>query len=241
MGQNPNPSTHKTASLILPVATLAAVAASMALMLLYAPTEAVQGEVQRIFYVHVPSAWAAYMAIGLSALGSLGVLARPRHWERWDRLAASCIELGVVFTSIVLITGPIWGRRVWGVWWVWDARLTSTLILWVIYVGYLLFRAQTPAGQRRARLSAVIAMVGALDIPVIHFSVIWWRTLHPLPTVLRPQGPTLPGSMLLTLMVSMAAFTLLFAWLLRTRLRLEVAKTRLDRLSEGRLAEAAHA
>jgi len=129
-----------------------------------------------------------------------------------------------------LTTGPIWGRRVWGVWWVWDARLTSTLVLWLIYVGYLVFRAMTPHGERRARLAAVIGVIGAVDIPVIHFAVIWWRTLHPLPTVLRPGGPQLPGSMLFTLMVSLVAFTILFVALLIIRMGIADAADRIEEI-----------
>jgi heme exporter protein C len=206
------------------------------LIFFYAPTEALQGDIQRIFYVHVPSAWIAYLAFIIVAVSSVLVLARRYDWARWDRMAAAAAELGVVFTTIVLTTGPIWGRRVWGVWWVWDARLTSTLVLWLIYVGYLVFRAMTPAGERRARLSAVIGIVGAVDIPVIHFAVIWWRTLHPLPTVLRPGGPQLPGSMLLTLMVSLVAFTILFAVLLTLRIRLAESADRIDTIETVELA-----
>lgn len=213
----------------LPFITAAAVTAAMAMAFFYAPTEAVQGEVQRIFYVHVPSAWVAYLAFFLVAVSSVVVLARRDDWERWDRIASSAAELGVVFTTIVLVTGPIWARRAWGVWWVWqDARLVATLVLWLIYLGYLVFRSAQPPGERRARLAAVVAVVGAVDIPVIHFAVVWWTTQHPGPTVLNPSGPDLPGSMLLTLLVSLAAFTLLFATLLVVRIRLEEARARIE-------------
>lgn len=217
--------------LALPLAAVGSVGAAVVLMFFYAPTEALQGHVQRIFYVHVPSAWIAYLAFGVVALASVLVLRTGD--ERWDRTAASAAEIGVLFTTIVLLTGPLWGRRVWGVWWVWDARLTSTLVLWAMYAGYLVFRTLTPQGDRRARLCAVIGIVGAIDIPVIHFSVVWWRTLHPLPTVLRPGGPELPGEMLATLMVSLAAFTVLFACLLVLRTSVADADARLDRLARG--------
>lgn len=212
----------------LPIVALVAVTAAMLMMFLYAPTEALQGDIQRIFYVHVPAAWIAYLAVIVVAVSSILVLARRTDWERWDRVASASAELGVVFTTIVLTTGPIWGRRVWGVWWVWDARLTSTLVLWLIYVGYLVFRRLSPPGERRARLSAVVGLIGAADIPVIHFAVVWWRTLHPLPTVLRPGGPDLPGAMTLTLLVSLAAFTLLFFALLALRVKLSEAVDRVD-------------
>jgi heme exporter protein C len=218
--------TEKTRA--LSIVSLIGVTVALAMMFLYAPTEALQGDIQRIFYVHVPSAWIAYLAVIIVAAASVLVLARRTDWERWDRMASASAELGVVFTTIVLTTGPIWGRRVWGVWWVWDARLTSTLVLWLIYVGYLVFRALSPPGERRARLSAVVGLVGALDIPVIHFAVIWWRTLHPLPTVLRPGGPDLPGAMVLTLMVSLVAFTILFVTLLALRIRLAEAADRVE-------------
>jgi len=214
----------------LPLIALVGVTVALVLIFLYAPTEALQGNIQRIFYIHVPSAWIAYLAFIVVAVSSVLVLARRTDWRRWDRMASAAAELGVVFTTIVLTTGPIWGRRVWGVWWVWDARLTSTLVLWLIYVGYLVFRAMTPHGERRARLAAVIGVIGAVDIPVIHFAVIWWRTLHPLPTVLRPGGPQLPGSMLFTLMVSLVAFTILFVALLIIRMGIADAADRIEEI-----------
>jgi heme exporter protein C len=213
--------------LLLPAAAVAGVIAAVAMAFLYAPTEAVQGHVQRIFYVHVPSAWIAYLAFAVAALASVLLLARSD--ERWDRVASSSAEIGVVFTTIVLITGPIWGRPVWGAWWVWDARLTSTLVLWIVYVGYLLYRSLTPPGPRRARTSAVIAIIGVADIPVIHFSVVWWTTLHPPPTVVRPD-PQLTAEMLVTLLVAVAAFTLLYGALLAARVRVETLRSRVERL-----------
>jgi heme exporter protein C len=212
----------------LPVLAVAAFTAALAMMFFYAPTEALQGNVQRIFYIHVPSAWISYLAFIIVAGASILVLARPATRERWDRIASASAEVGVVFTTIFLASGIIWARRAWGVWWVWDARLTSTAVLFLIYVGYLLFRSMSDPGERRARLSAVIGVVGAIDIPVIHFAVTWWTTQHPGPTVLNPEGPDLPGSMLLTLLVSLAAFTLVFGALLVLRVRLEEARTRLE-------------
>lgn len=221
--------THRTQ--LLPLVAVATVTGALALMFLYAPTEANQGDVQRIFYIHVPSAWIAYLAFIIVAAASVIVLARRSEWERWDRVASSAAELGVVFTTIVLLTGPIWARRAWGTWWEWaDARLVSTLVLWLVYVGYLVFRALSTGGERRARLSAVIAIVGAVDIPVIHFAVIWWTTQHPGPTVLDPSGPDLPGSMLLTLLTSLVGFTLVFCTLLVLRIRMEEARGRLERM-----------
>lgn len=210
----------------LPILAVAAVGATLPLIFLYAPTEQVQREVQRIFYVHVPAAWVMFLAFIVVAAASVMVLVRRRDWERWDRIAVSAAEVGVVFALIMLTTGPIWASRVWGVWWVWDARLTSSLVLFLIYVGYLLFRNLSTPGERRARLAAVIGIIGAVDIPVVHFAVVWWRTQHPSPTVLSPEGPQLPGEMLLTLLASFVAFNVLFVALLVLRMRIEAAANR---------------
>lgn len=215
-------------SLRLPIAAVASVAAALALIFFYAPTEAVQGDVQRLFYIHAPTAWVMYIAFITVAAASILVLARRNDWERWDRVAVASAEVGLLFISLVLVVGPIWGHSTWGTWWVWDARLTSTLVLWLIFAGYLLFRATTAPGERRARLSAVIGIIGALDIPVVHSAVYWWRTQHPTPTVLRSEGPQLPGSMLFTLLVSMVAFSVLFVALLVMRLRIEQARQQVD-------------
>jgi heme exporter protein C len=208
--------------------SLAGVTAAMLMIFFYAPTEAVQGNIQRILYVHVPAAWLAYLAFVMVAVCSILVLARRQDWQRFDRIASASAELGVVFTTLVLALGSIWGHIAWGAWWVWDARLTSTLVLWLIYLGYLVFRAMSPAGERRARLSAVIGIVGAVDIPVIHFAVTWWRTLHPGAISPMPGGDTIPASMTITLLVSLTAFTVLFAVLLTMRIRLAEAADRVD-------------
>jgi heme exporter protein C len=220
---------------VLPFAAIITGAIALVLIFLYAPTEALQGEVQRIVYVHAPAGWLMYLSVGIVALASIGVLAAGSdgRWQRWDRIAVAAAELGVLFTTIMLTTGPIWGRRVWGTWWVWDARLTATLVLWVVFVGYLLLRWVTPPGERRARLAAVIGIIGAADVPVIHFAVTWWRTLHPLPVVLRAGRPDLPNSMLVTLLVSFVAFTVLFAALLSLRIRIEEARDETDRALEA--------
>lgn len=198
--------------------------------LLAAPTEVLQGLPQRIMYIHVPAVITAYAAIGVVFIGSILFL-----WKkdaRWDRLAHAAAELGVLFISMTLISGAIWGKPVWGTWWTWDARLTTTLILWFIYVGYLVVRAWAPGG-RGARAAAVIGIVGALDIPLIHWSAILLRTLHPQPTVFRPEGPLLPASMLPPLSINMAAFLLLFAALLILRVRQERTLSTLIESLEG--------
>jgi len=201
----------------------------------YAPMDAVQGQAQRIFYVHVPMAWLAYLAFGVILVGSIGYL-----WKRdmrWDRLARSGAELGFLFTTLVLITGSLWGRPIWNTFWTWDARLTTTLILWFVYLGYFMIRSYAADAERGARYAAVLGIVGAVDVPIIHLSVQWWRTLHPEPVVLDTTGPNLPNEMLWTLLVCFAGFTLMFAYLLIQKYRIEVVRDRLaDRELEALLA-----
>lgn len=188
--------------------------------LVIAPTEQFQGTPQRIMYVHVPSVLAAYASVLVVAAGS--VLFLWRRDAHWDRLAHASAELGIVFLSMTLISGAIWGKPVWGTWWTWDARLTTTLVLWFIYVGYLIVRAWAP-GSRGARAAAVIGIIGVLDIPLIHWSAVLLRTLHPQPTVFRPEGPALPPSMLVPLAVNILAFLVMYAALLNLRVRQERA------------------
>ena len=214
----------------LGLGTLVLIPLSMAAIFLYAPTERVQGDVQRIFYLHLPLAWIAYLAFFLVFVSS--VLYLWKRAERWDLLAQAAAEVGVVFTTLVLITGSIWARPIWGTWWSWDARLTTTLVLWFIYVGYLMLRSYVSDGRRGARYAAVLGIVGFLDVPIIHQSVTWWRTLHPDPVVLAPGGPAMPPSMLQTLALSLLAFTLLFAWLLQLRYRLAETHQELRALRE---------
>ena len=184
----------------------------------FTPIEVRQGAAQKIFYLHLPAALEAFLAFGLVAIAGLLYL-----WlkdERLDRFAESSAEVGVVFTTIVLVTGPLWGKPVWGTWWTWDARLTSTLFLWFIYVGYLVLRGAIESPPLRARYSAILGALGALLIPFIHLSVYLFRTLHPRPIVLKPDRPSLPNEMLTTLLMAFAAFTLLYIALVRTRYRL---------------------
>ncbi len=187
----------------------------------WTPTEASMGVIQRIFYIHVPSAWVAFFAFGIVALCSAMYL-----WlgdERFDQAAACSAEGGIVFTTIVLLTGPLWGRVAWGTYWTWEPRLTLTLLLWFIYLGYFMVRSSTENPERGKRFAAVVGIVGALDIPLIHLSVIWFRSLHPTAVVMKPEGPTLAPSMLITLMVGLVSFTLLFLGVLILRYAIEVA------------------
>jgi heme exporter protein C len=205
----------------LGIAAWAAIALSLAAAFFVArrAQAAMGGDLQRIFYFHVPAAWIAYLAFAVVFAGSVAFL-RTRA-RRWDLVAHASAEIGVVFTTIVLVTGPIWARPVWGTWWQWDARLTSTLVLWLGYVGYLLLRALTPEPERARRLAAVVGIVSFVDVPIVHFSVYWWRTLHPQgPTVADPSRSSgLGGPELIAFFVALGAFTLLYAWLLGARVR----------------------
>lgn len=204
--------------------TLLALAVGLGAAFGWAPRDAVQGNVQRIMYLHVPSILTAYAAIGVAFVASLAYL--RRRDPRWDRLALASVEVGVLFIAITLISGSIWGRPTWGTWWVWDARLTSTAILFVIYLGYLLLRTVVDDPERAATYAAVLAIIGALDVPVIHFSVEWWRTLHQPATLLRPQAPTMAPSMLAALLLNLAATLCLYAFLVRRRLHLAALEAR---------------
>lgn len=184
----------------------------------YAPREAVQGNVQRIMYLHVPAILTAYLAFGLVLAGSIGYLATRRGG--WDRLAASAAELGVLFTAVTIASGSIWGRPTWGVWWTWDARLTSTAVLLLVYAGYLLLRAMVEEPEARARYAAVVGIVAAANVPIVHFSVKWWRALHQPSTILGPEPSPIAPPIALALLVNWIAFTLLFAYFLSRRLEI---------------------
>ncbi len=181
-----------------------------------------QCEACRIFYFHVPLAWVAFLAFFIVFLASILYLrtAQPQY----DSIALSAAEVGVVFTTLVLVTGSIWARPVWGTWWSWDARLTTTLVLWFIYMGYLMLRSYISDERRAARFSAVVGIVGFLDVPIVYQSVVWWRTLHPGPTVFAEGGIALPPEMRWVFGLCMLAFTVLAVYLWLTRL--EVARLR---------------
>jgi heme exporter protein C len=198
------------------------VAVTFVRVIYFTPIEATQGPAQKIFYLHLPAALAAFMAFGLVALTSVLYL-----WlkdPKLDLIAESSAEVGVIFTTMVLISGPLWGKPVWGTWWTWDARLTLTLFLWFIYVGYLVLRGAIEDPGMRARYSAVLGILGALLIPFIHLSVYLFRTLHPMPIVLKPSAPSLPKEKLETLALSFASFTILFFAFLRARYHLAIER-----------------
>lgn len=194
------------------------------------PVERLQGPAQKIFYVHVPAAWCALLAFSL--VGVLSILYLWLKETRLDSLAASVAEVGTVFAVVMLITGPLWGKPVWGTWWTWDARLTLTLFLFFLFVGYHLLRNAVDEPGQRARYSAVVGISGMVLVPFIHLSVYLFRTLHPLPIVLKPSRPSLPGSMLSTLMLSFGVFTVLLLGLVLQRYGL--ALVRLPEIGDGR-------
>jgi heme exporter protein C len=174
----------------------------------YTPVEARQGLAQKIFYLHVPAAWSALLAFSL--VGITGALYLWLKDPRLDRFAAASAEVGIAFSVVMLTTGPIWAKPIWGTWWTWDARLTLTLFLFFLFVGYLALRAAVHDPDERARFSAVVGILGLLLVPFIHLSVYFFRTLHPQPIVLKPSAPSLPPAMLRTLLISTAVFTLLY-------------------------------
>ena len=209
--------------------TLGALGASAVLSLVVAPPDAEQGDVQRLMYVHVPAAWLAYLAFTVVFVASIAYLRTKR--TRWDRLAAASAEVGVLFTALTIVLGSLWGKPIWGTWWTWDPRLTTTAVLLLIYVGYLAVRRLPESPARRARWSAVIGIAGFVNVPIVHLSVVWWRSLHQDPTILRLGAPTLDATMLVALLAGVAAFTVAYTYLVALRLRV-------GRLEEALVGEA---
>jgi heme exporter protein C len=209
--------TSRNGERTLGIASLVALAISVVLSLVVAPPDAVQGEVQRIMYVHVPSAWLAYLSFFVVFVASIAYLRTKK--TRWDRVAAASAEIGVLFTALAIALGMLWGKPVWGTWWTWDPRLTTTAVLLLIYIGYLAVRRITDNPSRRATWAAVVGIVGFVDVPIVHLSVVWWRSLHQGPTVFRLGSPEIQGTMLLALLGGVAAFTITYAYLMTLRLR----------------------
>lgn len=202
--------------------------AAIFLALIFAPEEASMKEAQRIFYFHVASAWNAYLGFLVVFIASIMFLRTGER--RWDRLALSSAELGVFFTSITLLSGSVWGRSVWGVWWEWEPRLTSAFVLWLIYIGYLFVRLTAEGDEKKARLAAGLGIIGFFDIPIIHMSVRWWRSLHP--EVVRPGKMEMDPLMGVALLGAVLTFTLLYVYILRWRLRVEDMRERVFDLHE---------
>jgi heme exporter protein C len=216
----------RRAGLALTLLGLAGLVLVYWLSFFWVSTEMTQGVAQRIFYVHVPAAWTSFLAFGLAALTS-GMYLWLRD-DRLDRAALCAAEGGMVFATIMLTTGPLWGKIAWGTFWTWEPRLTFTLLMWFIFLGYFMVRSSTEDPEKGKRFAAVVAIVGALDIPFIHLSVVWFRSLHPQPVVLKPEGPTLPGDMLTLLLTSLTVFTVLFFGLFLLRYALEGLRSRTE-------------
>jgi len=196
-----------------------AAAASFTLAMV-SPADAVQENLVRVMYVHVPAAWLAYLAFFVTLVGSVGYLATRSL--RWDRIAAASAEIGVYFTGLAIVLGMIWGKPTWGVWWTWDARLTLTAIMFFVYLGYLALRRTTTDPHLRAKRAAVLGIIGIVQIPLVHFSVTWWRTLHQAPSLIRPDGPQIQDSlMLVALVVGVVAFTAIYGALMVKRVELQ--------------------
>jgi heme exporter protein C len=234
MSKNPQP--LKPGRGVLGGLALIVIAVGLYWALVQAPQDALQGDVQRIMYLHLPSILTAYLSFFLVFIGSCLYLWKRE--KRDDNLAHSAAELGVLFTALTIIEGSIWGKPTWGVWWTWDARLTLTAILLLIYSGYLILRSLIEDEDRAALSAAVLGIIGFLDIPLIHMSVYWWRTLHQPPSILRPDKlpwENVHPAMLTALAINFVGFLLLYFYLLSLRLRLgEVrSETKARRLSQG--------
>ena len=208
------------------IVSAALMAVTLYMTFMWVPTEQNLGVSQRIFYFHVPLAWIGMMSIMVVAVASFMHLITGK--QKWDSLAYATAELGVIFATLILVTGSIWAKPVWGVWWTWDAKLTTTLILWFIYVGYLMIRAYGPSGTQGKRYASVIALIGAIDAPIIYKATDWWRTVHPE----RNVPSALDERMLLTLLVAMVTFTVLYIYLLIERYNLRKSESDLDELHQ---------
>jgi heme exporter protein C len=215
---------------LLLIATAGLMPIALYLIFLNAPEEKVMGAVQKIFYFHVPIAAVTFLSVFALLAGAVGYL-----WTRragWDHLSIASAEVGLLFCTLVLITGPIWAKPAWGVWWTWEAKLTTTLILWLLLAGILLSRAYASTPEQGARVASVLGVVAALDIPIIYTAVDWWRGQHPIVFGPGKTNPLAPG-MLSALMVSMLVFVLLYALLVAARMRLAALEDRVAALEEG--------
>ena len=214
----------------LGLVTLALMLVALYMVFVYVPTEADQGIVQRIFYFHVPCAWVAFAAFALVAIAGVFYL-----WlgdQLWDDLGYAAAETGMVFCTLMIIAGSIWAKPIWGTWWTWDSRLTTTFILWLMYGGYLMLRARADDTPQVARFAAVLGIVAVLDVPIVIASVRLWRTIHPAVLVTKQGGHGLEDPrMVATLLVCLAAFTALWAWLLMLRFTQLRARSRMGALA----------
>jgi len=216
---------------ILGTAAVASLALLAVMALVITPADVNQLDAVRLIYIHVPLATLMYVAFGITALGSILYLVPRTRARKWDLLAGASAEIGVVCTGLVLVTGSIWGRTTWGVWWTWDARLTTTAVLFVLFLGYLALRRVGGDPDARAKRNSIAALAACIDLPIVHKSVEWWRTLHQKSSLLDEETflhPHIHGSMYWTIMLGIGAFLLLFSWLLVQRYRLAKLEDRLE-------------
>jgi heme exporter protein C len=207
--------------------------------LVTSPPDVMQRDAVRLMYLHVPAAWVAYLAFGITTLASVLYLWKRTRSPAWDLVAGASAELGVMFTGLTLALGSLWGAPVWGVWWAWDARVVSTAVLFFLYLGYLALRRVPADPAVRAKRCAIAALAAFVDVPVVHFSVNWWRTLHQEASVFNPElNPTIEGQLAWALLIGVAAFTCLYLYLLERRYRLAVLEEELeDRFLEHAIAD----
>ena len=205
------------------VALFVAIAVTACLSFYYAPVERTMGAIQKIFYLHLPSAFTSFVALGIGFVAN--ILYVIRRTPKWDWLGVASAEVGLVFISVVLVTGPIWAHPVWGIWWTWDARLTLTFVLWLMYVGYLVLRSMVEEPEKRALFGALFGIFAFLDVPLVYFSIRWWRTQHPQPVILGGPGSGLEPRMRVAYLLVWAAFLGLMAIMIRGRYRLEQLRT----------------
>jgi heme exporter protein C len=216
----------------------AGVVGALWMVFFYAPTEREMGVIQRIYYIHIPTAWLGEFGYGLLALCSLGYLLLRD--ERLDAMAVAAAETGFLFLTATLVAGPLWAKIAWGAWWVWDARLSFTLILWLLWIGYFMLRDATANPDTGKRLAAITALVGAADLPLIHMSVYWFRTQHPKPVMMNPEGPTADPEITRTILACVLAFTLFYFGLLLYRYEYERLKRHVELLEHPRRARDGH-
>jgi len=212
---------------IFGVITLALLSYALYQGMYVAPREATMGEIQRIFYYHVPSAWTSFLCFFANFIASVVYLVRRNL--KTDAFALAAAEVGVVFCTVVLVTGPLWAKPVWGIWWTWDARLTTTLVLWLIYLSYLVLRRYS-SGHQTPTLAAALAIFGFVDVPIVYMSIRWWRTQHPQPVILGGPGSGLDPRMRISYLLVWAAFTGLLVLLLNGRYKLEAMRASVEEL-----------
>jgi heme exporter protein C len=213
---------------VLGALTVVSLAVLVALGLFISDPDRMQRDAVRLMYLHVPAAWIAYLAYGVTSLASALYLWKRTRSLAWDTLAGASAEIGVLFTGLALVAGSIWAKPTWGVWWTWEPRLITTAVMFIMYVGYLLLRSLSTDVEGRATRAAVIGIVAVVNVPIVHLSVTWMNALHQLPSVLRPGGPALDERMLATLIVSVVAFTVVYVWMVVARVEIET--TRQERL-----------